>query len=352
MSLQELEAAKDLFPRSRYDLRCYLFPQNRTLLSRLLSLRRPHSYMFGKDLKENLSGLLAEDFDILHLEQLWTGWLGLKRPERSLVNIHHLGSIDLSHSRDSILMREHRIATSLERKLIPQFHHYRTLTSRLEEALKERNPLASITTVPIGLDLSLYPFLNNADRTDTFTVSLIGTMNWYPTASAARRLITRLWPEIKRRVPQARLRLIGWNARESLREYLGSPDVEIAENVVDIRCYFDETSVLLYAPERATGMKIKVLEALALGVPVVTTHEGVEGLAATDGIDASICDDDSGLIDRTVRLLLSRDAQNRQAVAGRRLVESTCGPENTVAAIERIYTEMLQQTSSNKVQSR
>src|SRR4029453_11452473 len=64
---------------------------------------------------------------------------------------------------------------------------------------------------------------------------------------------------------------------------------------------------------RGSGMKIKILEAMAFGVPVVTTSEGVEGLPAEDGVHAGVCDDDDGLIERAVDLLQDPGRQERQA---------------------------------------
>jgi glycosyltransferase involved in cell wall biosynthesis len=166
-------------------------------------------------------------------------------------------------------------------------------------------------------------------------------MNWYPGYSAAVRLLTRLWPEVKRRVPRARLQIVGWKARERLAGYLGLPDVTVLENVPETRPYFENTSVFLYAPSRGSGMKIKILEAMAFGVPVVTTSEGVEGLPAEDGVHAGVCEDDAGLIDRTVALLEDPARQDRQRAAARRLLESHCGPAPTLDAIEAIYGRML-----------
>jgi len=97
---------------------------------------------------------------------------------------------------------------------------------------------------------------------------------------------------------------------------------------------------MLYAPIRGSGMKIKVLEAMSFGVPVVTTTEGVEGLPAEDGVHAGIADDDQGLIDRTVAMLRDPARQNLQRRAARALVESHCSPETTVSAIESIYEAM------------
>jgi hypothetical protein len=119
------------------------------------------------------------------------------------------------------------------------------------------------------------------------------------------------------------------------------PDVTVEENVPDTRPYFERTGVMLYAPGRGSGMKIKILESLGFGVPVVTTSEGVEGLPAADGVHAGVCEDDAGLIERTVKLLGDPAAQNRQRAAGRALLETHCGPKPTVDAIERIYAAML-----------
>jgi hypothetical protein len=63
-------------------------------------------------------------------------------------------------------------------------------------------------------------------------------------------------------------------------------------------------------------------------------------LPAEDGIHAGVCDDDAGLIERTIALLLDPAAQNRQRCAGRALLEAHCGPAPTVDAIERVYATL------------
>ena len=172
-------------------------------------------------------------------------------------------------------------------------------------------------------------------------VTLIASMGWYPGFSAAKRLLSRLYPEMKRRLPGVRFEIIGWLARSALRDYLNLPDVKIYENVPDAAPFFRRAGVFLYAPARGSGMKIKILEAMALGVPVVTTSEGVEGLPAEDGVHAGISESDEGLIDRALALLRDPARQNRQRAAARQLIESWCSPERTVDKVEEIYGRML-----------
>lgn len=335
----DIEQANRLFPAPQYDLRCYSFPRRKGAAAKLETLRRPYSYMFSGELRRDLEKTLAAGFDVLHLEQLWSSWLGQRYRDRALVNIHHLVWLDLEESRpESWRGRMERwLMAATERRLIRAARHIRSCSSRLVPALRSVNPTADITTVPVGLDVAQYAYISDANRPNEPVIGLVGSMGWHPSHSAAVRLLSRLWPEIRRRVPAARVEIVGWNARPALRQFLDEPGVTIVENVPDIRPYFERTSVMLYAPARGSGMKIKVLEALASGVPVVTTSEGVEGLPARDGVHAGVCDDDAGLIDRTVQLLSNPALQNRQRSAGRVLVERHCGSGPTLDAIEAVY---------------
>jgi glycosyltransferase involved in cell wall biosynthesis len=348
----EIRKAKTLFPDPEFDLRLYPFPEaKKSWTKRLETLRRPYSFMFSRELQNDLQAELARGYDILHLEQLWCGWLGIGHENRALVNVHHLVWIDLGSLNEpgavpqAVKLRnrlENQLMFWAERRLVKAHHHFRSCSPRLVAPMRQLNPGAEITTVPVGIDPARYPYIPDERRSQTATLSLIGSMAWYPGYSAAVRLLTRLWPEIKRRVPHARLQIVGWSARSALKEFLDAPGVEIAENVPDTQPYFDRTNVMLYAPSRGSGMKIKILEAMAFGVPVVTTSEGVEGIPAQDGVHAGVCEDDEGLIDRSVALLEDPELQNQQRRAARALLESHCGPKPTLDAIESIYTRMLE----------
>ena len=345
---QEIEEASRLFPTPKYDLRLYPFPARHGLRAKLETLRCPYSYMFSDQMKFDLEAELALGFDVLHLEQLWSGWLGLEQCDHALVNVHHLVWIDLEQIQPQTWRArfERWMMFRAERMLIRRFRHFRVCSPRLVPEIRSANPDAQVAVVPVGIDPSLYGFIPDERRTGEPVVSVIGNMGWYPTHSAAVRLLTRLWPEIKKRLPAAQLQLVGWGAREALKDFRSVPDVSIAENVPDTRPYFEQTAVMLYAPGRGSGMKIKILEAFGYGVPVVTTSEGVEGLPAVDGEHAGICESDAGLVERAVTLLQNPALQNRQRRAARALLESHCGPKPTVDEIEATYTMMLKREIS------
>ncbi len=341
---EEIPAARALFPAPKYDLRLYPFPpRGRGPRSKLETVVRPYSYMFSGPLKADLERGLAAGFDVLHLDGIWTGWAGLRHTGRSLLNVHSLYRVDLAAEPPTSMVEalQRRLLYAAERAQLRRYPWLTVLSDRLADEVRGLIPGKEVGVCPLGLDPSLYAYLPDDRRPDDPVVSMIGSMGWAPSRSAAVRLITRLWPAIRDRVPAARVQVVGWGARAALADYLGAPGVTVEEDVPDTRPYFERTAVLLYAPERGSGMKIKILEALGYGVPVVTTPEGVEGLPAVDGVHAGVADDDAGLVDRTVRLLSDPAARGRQRARGRELLEAHCGPGPTVDRIEQMYHRIL-----------
>lgn len=339
---REKAEAEALFPRPEYDLRCHLYPERGGWASKLETLRRPFSYIFAPELERDVRAEAERGFDVLHLEEAWSGWVGLPWRERAFINFLNLYEVDLRGAPVSGLGERARRALLFraERQLAREYPTLVGLSEPIVQHLRRLNPRARTFTVPLGLDLSLYTFSAEERAPHPPTVGLIGSFSWTPTYSAALALLHRLWPRIQRQVPEARLLLVGRNARGVLKDYVGLPSVELHENVPDTAPYFEATDVMLYAPLAGSGMKVKVLEALAQGTPVVTTRDGVEGLPAVDGVHAGICDDDAGLVERTVALLKDGALRRARRLAGRELIERTCGPGPTVDALERVYAHV------------
>jgi len=336
--------ARDSFPAPSFDLRLYTHAAPRNIWRKWQTIRRPYSYVINPRLQRAVKAECQRGCDVLHLEGTWTGWLGEGcDPARVVLNIHNLYDIDL----DRVPARgwRERIRRALRRKaehrLIRSHGTLLTLTPRLQRSVSAIAPEIPVHVVPLGLDVSLYPFVPAERRPAEPLISVIGSMNWYPSYSAAVRLLTRLYPAIRKRMANARLQIVGWEARRALREYLPQPGVAVAENVPDARPYFERTTLFLYSPERGSGMKVKVLEAFAYGVPVVTTSEGIEGIAAQDGIHVGCSDDDEGLCERAIALLGDQSLQERQRRAARELVNQQCRPDVVLDQLETCYAEML-----------
>jgi glycosyltransferase involved in cell wall biosynthesis len=337
-----MEAAAKLFPAPQFDLRLYPILTSGGLAGKLKTLLRPNSYLFSPAFTAAFNTELKRGFDILHLEHHWSGWMGLAHRERALLNLHYLFAEDLSEApvktfRESLNRRR---TLSAERTLLRKYGFQRVLSSNLQSLAQRINPQADISVVPLGIDASLYPFVERKPAAQP-TLLLTGSMSWYPTLSAAERLLNRLWPEIKRRVPAARLEIVGWNAREMLKPFTALPDVTITENAPSVEPYFQSATLLLYAPKHCSGVKVKVLESCLYGLPVVTTRDGVEGLPVEAGVHALVAQDDVGLVDNAVSLLNNPSLQDSLRTNARKLVEQHCAPAKTVGELEQVYAKML-----------
>jgi len=342
--------ASRVFPQSEYALHCFEYADRPQLQSKLTALRRPQSYIYSRELETALHRALREPYDILHLEQQWTGWLTFPPRPRTLVGLQSLFRLDCPTSAGGSLMDRlrYRRIRDAEAALLRRFPSFCALTAEMTDEVRSIHPQASVHTIPLGIDLENYPF-DAIPTEDTQVVTMIGSFDWLPTRTATIRLLVRLWPAIHERVPFASLRIVGRHARKVLADYISVPGVTVEENVPDILPYFQQAAVLLYAPERGSGMKVKVLESFALGLPVVTTQSGVEGIPAVAGVHAGICEDDEGLIDACVSLLNDRAARLRQRTAARRLVERWCSSNVVLDALEDVYEEMLAQGRENVV---
>jgi polysaccharide biosynthesis protein PslH len=338
----EMAEAAALFPAPHFELRCYPHSRATGLRSSWNTARRPRSYLFSEALRHDVHAAVARGMDVLHLEDLWTGWLGLAHTHRSLLSLHYLVDTDFAGTRGGT-MREKAIdllTRRAERRLVRRFPVIRTLSVPLSDSVRRMSVSARVHTIPLAFDVSQFPFEGERRTKANPSVSLIGSFDWLPTRTAASRLLTHLWPEIVRRVPEARLQVVG-RAATSVPGTRARADVTVHSDVADIIPYFRSTDVLLYAPERGSGMKVKVLQAFALGTPVVTTRDGIEGIPALDGVHAGVCDDDAGLIERCVTLLGDEVRARRQRIAARELVEATCNPSRALDGIERAYADCM-----------
>lgn len=341
---EEISATKEMFPPPAYDMRCYLRPYWQGVSAKWESFWRPHSYLFSSELKDDIRRQMLGGFDILHLEQVWAGWAAPGNQASTLLNVHYLFELDMA-SYTPWSLRERVVGIRSQRatrQLLRRSPHICTLTSRLTNAVRTISPRSDVNTIPLGIDADLYPFIVPELRSRLNPViGLVGSFDWQPTYSAGRRLLDDLWPRIREKVPAARLLIAGRAAARAFAADQGTPGLTIYSDVPDIIPYFREIDVLVYAPNHGSGMKVKILEAFALGVPVVTNEDGIEGLPAKDGMHAGICNDDTGLVERAVAALLNPEYWRQQSIAARELVETHCNPASVVNSLESVYSQIL-----------
>ena len=132
--------------------------------------------------------------------------------------------------------------------------------------------------------------------------AFVALMGWRPNQDAALWLVERVWPGVLRRVPDARLLLVGRDPGPALRR-LSGPAVEVTGSVEQVRPYLARARVALAPLRSGGGTRLKILEALDAGRPVVATTVGAEGLECLAGNGLTIVDDPEGMAERIAALL-------------------------------------------------
>ncbi|MGN6190196.1 MAG: glycosyltransferase family 4 protein [Conexibacter sp.] len=275
--------------------------------TRWLRFRRPYGLLattaFAPLVRER-----ARDADVVHFVELAASSLIPLVDRPAVAQIHCLTRRD----RDirPPWTSEGRIALELlraERRVLGQARWLLANSREVADPLARMAPQAHVAVAPLPLDPASYAPRAPLDRP---VAGLIGTAVWPPTANAVERLLRTVWPRVLERRPEARLLLAGYGMeREAFAHLPDLPGVEWRGTVPSATDFLRELGLLLYPLGRGSGAKIKVLEALALGVPVVTTPDGAEGIGGRDGLVVDVEDD--ALADAAIALLA--DAAARKA---------------------------------------
>jgi glycosyltransferase involved in cell wall biosynthesis len=150
-------------------------------------------------------------------------------------------------------------------------------------------------------------------------VAFVGTMDYPPNVDAAVWLASELWPAMRPRLPGARLRLVGRDPAPAVRRLAG-PDIDVTGEVPDIAESCDGVRVGIVPLRAGMGIKNKTLDFMSMGIPVVSTRAGAEGIAATADDGLVVADHTQTIVDATVSLMSDDGAVARLGEAARAYV--------------------------------
>jgi glycosyltransferase involved in cell wall biosynthesis len=225
-------------------------------------------------------------------------------------------------SAESVPVRLHALAETLrflafERRYSRYFDHLVAMSERDRELLRKITGHPSIGVVPNGVDTGHY---RNGPAPDGQRVVFTATMNHPPNHDGILFFARDIWPRIAAAVPAATLDIVG-NAPPPDVRALAGDRIRVTGFVPDTRPYLAAASVFICPLRFASGTRLKILEAMAMGRPVVSTRIGAEGIDCQVDDEILIDDDPLAFAEAVIRLLRDKDLRTRMGRAARGAAE-------------------------------
>jgi polysaccharide biosynthesis protein PslH len=220
-----------------------------------------------------------------------------------------------------------------------------TATTRAEWNTLEGYATGAVTDwFPNGVDSDY--FAPTGESYDPDTISFIGRMDYYPNQECMIGFCRDVFPLIRERRAGAKLVIVGADPSAEIRELAEIPGVTVTGSVPDVRPWL-KTSAVMVAPLRiARGTQNKILEAMAAGVPVVTSAAAAGGVDAVAGTHLQVADTPADIADATLRMMSDPAARQRFAMAGRARMLSHHAWDKSMQRLDRIIERCVESRAS------
>ena len=236
--------------------------------------------------------------------------------------------------RTSVLSRD------VETQLLRLCDAHTVCSEREREMLLARVPEARIEVVGNGVDCDFFAQApaGSSARQD---VLFMGRMDYHANIDAALYFVREVWPLVRQRRPELRLTIVGAQPSKAILA-LREQGITVTGTVDDVRPYYRSALVSVVPLRVGGGTRLKVLEAMAAGTPVISTTLGAEGLTTTHGKDILLADTPRAMADAIVSLRAESPLWHQLAANGRSLVREKYDWAVVGDVLWRLHTEQVE----------
>jgi glycosyltransferase involved in cell wall biosynthesis len=295
--------------------------------------------------------------DVWHCE--WTPYAELLRDivtERRVVMAHNVESIiwQRYHETESNPLRRWYIGQQwrkfqrFERRVLGEVEHTVAVSYTDAQRLRHQFGVLRVSVVENGVDTAYFRPKTRQRRPGRLL--LLGSLDWRPNLDGVHLLLEHVFPAVQAAEPSATLCIVGRYPPESLRRRIAAmPGVELHANVLDVRPFLAECSLLVVPLRIGGGSRLKILEALASGTPVVSTRIGAEGLRLEAGQDLTVVEDIGDLKDELIKAIRHPDVLQAQSERGREKVLEHYDWDRLAEQLERVWRQCAREQGNSYV---
>ena len=167
-----------------------------------------------------------------------------------------------------------------------------------------------------------------------------GVMNYYPNVDGCAWFVREVLPRIAARIPAARMTIVGSNPTRAVVRLGRDPRVTVTGRVPDTRPFLRQASIVIAPLRMARGIQNKVLEGMAMGLPVVATTAAAQGVGAVPGMHYVVADDARTMSDSIVRLFKDERLRAELGSNAREFVETHYRWEDTLEPLTSLVRQL------------
>ncbi|MFT3804584.1 MAG: TIGR03087 family PEP-CTERM/XrtA system glycosyltransferase [Burkholderiaceae bacterium] len=239
----------------------------------------------------------------------------------------------------SLMFRyEYAAVARQERRLAAAFDLSTVATPTELQTLRDRCGDDRCAWFPNGVDLQYFSPLDQPCDPDL--LCFVGRMDYLPNVRCVEQVCTQVLPLIREHRPQARFAIVGSRPNQIVRKLGELPGVEVTGTVPDVRPWLGRASAMLAPLDIARGTQNKVLEAMAMGVPVITSALVRQGLADEAGKELIVAESAEQIARSAVELMNDSQHRGRLSEASRAVVQRIYGWEGAMSRFESLLTDL------------
>lgn len=214
-----------------------------------------------------------------------------------------------------------RLMGEFERRAMREFDAHVAVGQRDAQHLRSLNPDARVFVIENGVDTDHYEeAARDGQLRKPNRIVFVGSMDYHANIDGAVSFARDVWPGVRDRHPELIFTIVGRDPAPEVRELRSTPGIKVTGTVDDVRPFYREALAAVVPLKVGGGSRLKILEAMAAGVPVVSTTLGAEGLDVHDGEDILIADTNEQLAEKIGSVIESEELRQRISAAGHVLV--------------------------------
>ena len=230
-----------------------------------------------------------------------------------------------------------------EQMLAREFDQSVFISSEEAQLFREKVMDRPVAVVPNGVDLEFFHRNGSAsldEDSDQQTIVFTAAMDYFPNIDGAQFFCQDILPRIVKAISNVSFNIVGRKPDHQVRQLACPGLVNVTGTVPDVRPYLAKASVAVAPLRIARGVQNKILEAMAMGLPVVGTSNAFQGISATEENGIRIVDDPKRFADEIVNLLNTPSLRRECGARARDFVQRHCRWEDCGLALEKLIHDM------------